>query len=373
MKKIHLSTPAAAAMHSLQCRYLLVAAVALASFGTPPGEAGAQVAHLEPALVAARMDEVGIPGLSVAVVRDGDVVWSEGFGWADVENRVPVDVETRFRIASISKALTAAAVGRLHQEGRLDLDAPVQRYVPSFPTKRWPVTTRQIAGHIGGIRHYRGDEFASAVRYDDVVEALSIFREDSLLFEPGTDYSYSTYGWNLVSAVVQGASGRPFLAAMSETVLEPLGLGHTVAEHPDSIIPGRADFYVRSEGGHLLNAPYVDNSNKWAGGGYLSTAEDMARYGSAYFDPSYLEPATVELLWTPQRLGDGSSTGYGIGWSRGEQDGLDAVWHTGGAMGGSTVLLLVPGDRIAVAILTNISSVRHTGTAAALARLFAAP
>jgi serine beta-lactamase-like protein LACTB len=322
-------------------------------------------------LVWDRMAEIGIPGLSVAVAVDGEVVWAEGFGMADLENSVAVRPDTRFRIASISKALTAAAVGVLVQEGRLDLDAPVQNYVPSFPLKRWPVTTRHLGGHVAGVRHYLGEEFASAVYYDDVVEALAIFEADTLLFEPGTDYSYSTYGWNLVSAVVQGASGRPFLRYMRDEVLDPLDLDETVAEYVDSIIPGRARFYLRGENRRIVNAPFVDNSNKWAGGGYLSTARDMARYGSSYLDHRILDPATVEILWTPQTTRAGESTGYGIGWSQAEVDGVRHVWHTGGAMGGSTILTLRPDDGVVVAILTNLDSVRHVELSRAIGTLFA--
>ncbi len=323
-------------------------------------------------LLWARMAEIGIPGLSVAVSVHGRTVWAEGFGMSDLENRVPVRPDTRFRIASISKSLTAAAVGLLVQEGRLDLDAPVQNYVPSFPLKSGEVTTRLSAGHLAGIRHYRGDEFASAEHYDDVVDALEIFQDDPLIHPPGSEYSYSTYGWNLVSAVVQGASGRPFLRYMRVRVLDPLGMDETVAEYVDSIIPGRARFYVRSPEDRVLNAPFVDNSNKWAGGGYLSTARDMVVYGSSYMDGTLLDPATVDLLWTPQRTTAGESTGYGIGWSSADVDGVRNVWHTGGAMGGSTILLLLPDEGVAVAILTNLQSVRHVETARSIARAFAA-
>ncbi|HMV32814.1 MAG TPA: serine hydrolase domain-containing protein, partial [Gemmatimonadales bacterium] len=126
-----------------------------------------------------------IPGAQIAVIRDGRLVWSEGFGLADVEQQVPVTPLTRFRIASISKAVTAVGLGLLVQEGRVDLDSPVQRYVPYFPVKPWPVTVRQVAGHVAGIRHYRPGEFESMRRYPTVREGLSIFADDSLLFEPG--------------------------------------------------------------------------------------------------------------------------------------------------------------------------------------------
>jgi serine beta-lactamase-like protein LACTB len=324
-------------------------------------------------LVRAHMDLLGVPGASVAVAVDGDVVWAEGFGWADVENRVAVTPASRFRIASISKAVTAAGVAKLVEAGRLDLDAPVQRYIPSFPEKpEGAVTTRLLAGHLAGIRHYRGLEFQSTRHYDDVVDALEIFENDPLLSPPGERYSYSTYGWNLVSAVVQGASGEKFLAFMRREVLDPLGLRETVAEHGDSIIVGRGRQYVRSADGRLLNAPWVDNSNKWAGGGYLSTASDLVRYGSAYLAPGFLKPETVRLMWTSQRTTSGEETGYGIGWFTRTVDGRRQVWHTGGAVGGSTILLIWPDERVVVSILTNLESARPIQPARDVAALFAA-
>lgn len=347
-----------------------VAAQAVVQPAIAPG-AGVYVEAIEAArrVVHARMDETAIPGLSVAVWAGGEIRWAEGFGFADLEQRVPVDVDTKFRIASISKALAAAGLGLLVQEGRLDLDAPIQTYVPSFPVKAWPLTTRQIASHTGGVRHYDGNEFASAVRYGDVVEALEIFDDSPLLFEPGTEYSYSTYGWNLVSAAMQGASGRPFLRFMRERVLDALDLDETIAEFTDSIIPGRARFY-RNDDGRIVNAPYVDNSNKWAGGGYLSTARDMARYGASYLTNDLLDPGTVELLWTPVVPTDEPSQ-YGLGWRHAVVDGVDTVWHTGGAMGGTTVLIVQPERGIAVAILTNVQGAGQTGTAHDIADLFA--
>jgi serine beta-lactamase-like protein LACTB len=324
-------------------------------------------------IVHAHMDRLGIPGATVAVAVKGHVVWAEGFGFSDVENQVAVQPRTKFRIASISKAVTSAAVGLLYQQGRLDLDAPVQRYVPSFPTKpKGTVTTRLLAGHLAGVRHYEDREFESSVHYDDVVDALSIFENDSLQSAPGEKYAYSTYGWNLISAVIQGASGEKYLRYMRAHVLDPLGLRETVAEYEDSIIVGRGRQYRRSDDGRLINAPYVDNSNKWAGGGYLSTASDLVRYASSYLEGSLLDPGTVKLMWTSQRTTGGDETGYGIGWFVGTVDGHREVWHTGGAVGGSTILLIRPDDGVVVAILTNLESARPTGPAREIAGLFSA-
>ena len=302
-----------------------------------------------------------IPAISVAVLHDGQVVWSDAWGYADLESRTPASPLTRFRIASISKPVTAAAVGLLVQQGRLDLDRPVQAYVRGYPEQRWPVTTRQVAGHLGGIRHYDGDEMLSARRYGSVREAVGIFERDSLRAEPGTTYLYSSYGFNLVSAVVEGAAGEPFLGYLRRQILEPLGLRSLTAEHTDSLIPWRARFYDRGADGRVTNAPYVDNSNKWAGGGFLSNAEDLVRFGWAHVDGGLLTPETVALLTTSQRLRSGEPTNYGIGWATGA-DSAALRWfgHTGGAVGGRSVLLVYPEQRVVVAILANLGQAPMT-------------
>jgi CubicO group peptidase (beta-lactamase class C family) len=360
-------------------RYLSVLAFSLAVAGaaraqTAPaarpalaGDPGAEPAYAAAIAEARRlildtMRVVGAPGAQITVLRDGEVVWSEGFGWADLEQRVPVTPLTRFRVGSVSKSLTAAALGLLVEEGKLDLDAPVQRYVPGFPRKRWPVTTRQAAGHLAGIRHYLPGEFESRRHYATVAEGLAIFQADTLLFEPGTRYAYSSYGYNLVSAVLEGASRRPFLALMHERVFAPLGMRHTVAEHVDSLIPFRARFYTRdttggragSAAGGIVNAPWVDNSYKWAGGGFLSTTEDLARFAQGLLAGRLLKAETLRLLWTSQRTRDGKETGYGIGWSvTTDSAGRRRVGHTGGSMGGTANLIVYPEQRLVVALLVN--------------------
>lgn len=297
-----------------------------------------------------------IPGLSAAVIVDGVMVWSEGMGYADLESRTPVTPLTRFRIGSISKPVSAEAMALLVEQGKLDLDVPVQTYVPYFPRKRWPITTRQVAGHIAGIRHYAGqEEVLSSRHYDDVRSALTIFEDDSLLFEPGTRYLYSSNGFNLVSAIVEGASGEPFLQYMQGNVLEPLGLRSIVAEHVDSLIPWRARFYERGQDRGVTNAPYVDQSNKWAGGGFISSAEDIARFGWAHVEGGILKPETIALLTTSQELRDGEPTGYGLGWFTGtDSTGYRWFGHTGSSVGGRAVLMVLPEQRVVVAVLANL-------------------
>jgi CubicO group peptidase (beta-lactamase class C family) len=296
-----------------------------------------------------------LPGLSVAVGVNGGIAYAEGFGFADLENRVPVTPLTRMRIGSVSKSVTSVALGQLVEAGKLDLDAEVQKYVPAFPRKRWPITVRQVAGHTAGIRHYiSNEENLSTIRYPTVHAGLAIFHGDSLLFEPGTKYSYSSYGWNLISAVVEGASGENFLSYMRRRVFEPLGLRSIVAEHTDSLIAHRARFYEQAADSALGNAPYVDNSYKWAGGGFISNTEDLVQLGMALLQGNVLKAATFATLSTSQKLRDGSLTGYGLGWATDrDNNGRRMVYHTGGSVGGRAVLLLYPDQGVVVAMLSN--------------------
>ncbi len=352
-----------------------VAGIAPTTGGSPPATASAQAARRLDAVgearthVGAHREDLGIPGISAAVGIDGMIVWSEGFGFSDLENRVPARATTLYRVGSVSKPITAAALVQLALNGSLDLDAPVQRYVPSFPRKAHPITTRQLAGHLAGIRHYRGDESVSEGQrhYDDVVDALGIFGEDPLLFTPGERYSYSSYGWNLISAVIQGAADEDFLAHMQANVFEPLGMYHTFADDPRVIIPGRTRFYAYS-GGRTRNAPFVDNSYKWAGGGFIASVEDLVRFGSAHLASGFLPQQGLDLLFTSQLTNAGEEIGYGIGWRvglfadllaegspmrGGALASLPIRYHGGSSVGGRAFLLLIPDERMVVALLVN--------------------
>ena len=310
--------------------------------------------------VKASLAEHDAPGLTVAVMVGGEIVWSEGFGMSDLENGVPVRPHTKMRIGSVSKSLTSAAVGLLYEQGKLDLDAPVQKYVPSFPKKRYPITARQLGGHLAGIRSYlpgERSEMFNTRRFDSVAAGLELFQADPLLFEPEEKYSYSSHGFNLLSAVVEGASGKGFLAYMQENVFDPLGMTDTTADHTDQVIPHRTRFYERNDAGTWENAPYVDNSYKWAGGGFISTAEDLLRFGLGIFGGGLLQSETLELLLTPQRTNDGKSTGYGIGWRTTTDDqGRRRVGHGGGSVGGKAQFVIYPDSNVILAMMINTGS-----------------
>jgi len=318
-------------------------------------------------LARALVVEENLPGLSVAVAHDGRTVWAEGFGWADVEERERVTPRTVFRVGSVSMPLTAAAVGLLHERGRLDLDAPVQRYVPAFPQKQWPVSTRQLMGHVAGIRSPRFEhETLPRGRCASLDEALQIFDDDPLLFRPGTEYRASTYGWVLVSAVVEAAAAGPFSGFMAREVFEPLDMEGTVPDETAEV-PGLASFYFprafqRADLGLQQDAPWVDYSC-WAGAGaFLSTPSDLVRFGSAMLKPALLKAETIALLQAPLRLESGASTDYALGWKveSVQLAGAPArmVGHRGVAVGGTTLLMTFPDSGLVIAAASNVSYAR---------------
>ncbi len=302
------------------------------------------------------MKKQNIPGLSVSVGSAGKVLWAQGFGYADLENRTPVSIRSRFRMGSVSKSITSVAIGKLVQESKLDPDKSVSFYVPWFPAKRFEFSSRQLATHTAGVRHYSaGDPLSCPKKYGSIRESLAIFSGDSLLFAPGTSFNYSTYGYNVLAAVIEKASGYDYLSYMHKQVFLPLGMAGTCADYSDSIVPNRVRFYERSKTG-IVNAALVDNSYKWAGGGLLSTPVDLVKMGLGLIEFTALEKQTVSMLFTPQKLSDATNTNYAFGWRTGQDKNGKRILHHGGLIdGGRTFLMLYPDDDLVIAIAANMS------------------
>lgn len=324
--------------------------------------------------------EQNLPGLSVAVGLGDEIIWAEGFAWADIDSRVPVTPRTRFRIGHASKALTSAGVGLLLEKGLLRLDEEIQTYVPAFPGKEWPVTLGQLMGHVAGVRHYeREADYMPTAHCERAVEGLTLFADDPLLFEPETQYQYSTFGWILVSAAVEAAAGEPFFAYMRKHVFEPLRMKDTI---PDSsgLSEHVATFYYPKLSGDPAFGPEpatrVDYSCFAGAGGFISTPSDLVRFGLALNGEMLLQRTTVRKLRSPQLLISGKETDYGLGWM------LDTVTLAGQPtpvashasrtpLGGSASLLTFPEHGLVVAAASNISYARTTEVARKIAEVFA--
>ncbi|XP_013780104.1 serine beta-lactamase-like protein LACTB, mitochondrial [Limulus polyphemus] len=355
-------------------------------------------------------DEFGAPGIVVGVSVNGHTVWQEGFGHADVENHVPCHKDTVMRIASISKSITMIAIGKLWEEKKLDLDKPIQEYVPNFPEKYFEnekvtLTCRHLVSHLGGIRHYdkpflksntdstskqkiqdnetvenrnsekinekknntkeenpkkEENEFELKDYFPDVQSSLELFKNDPLVNKPGSKFMYTTHGWTLLSAVVEAVVQEPFGVYMSK-LFQELGLKNTFLDTNDTIIYNRSRYYRHTKDG-LINAPYVDNSYKWAGGGLLSTVGDLLQFGNIMLYsfqhnsnnnnplPGYLNSETVNQMWSPVTESQSNNCYYGLGWlvvPENQRYGCCfqqklICFHTGSAVGARSVLLIVP-------------------------------
>jgi CubicO group peptidase (beta-lactamase class C family) len=315
-----------------------------------------------------------VPGVSVAVVQDGELVWSAGFGMADLENFVPATSFTLFRLGSISKPITATAILQLAERGKLDLDAEVQKYCPAFPKKEWPITTRELLGHLGGIRHYNPDGKGdipedSAKHFASMEESLQIFAGDALVAKPGTKFHYSTYGYTVLGCILEGAAAEKYVDYVKENIFEPAGMAETQADNFFTIVPHRSRWYHKDKAGVVQNAGVLDSSYKIPGGGLISSADDMARFEIATMANKLLKPTTRDVMWTPQQAADGSQNGYALGWGTQKKYGLALVEHTGGQQGTSTSIILVPARRAGIVVLANMDNVDSAELSSAILKI----
>lgn len=291
-------------------------------------------------------------GLSVAVIR-GDAVWARGFGFAEVENQVPATEKSAYRMASVSKPMTAVAALKLAEMGKLDLDAPVQTYVPYFPKKNKTVTVRQLLSHLGGISHYRNYRVEGNIREPKTVrESIAIFENFDLINEPGTAYSYSSYGYNLIGAAIEGASGRKYEEVMRDLVWKPAGMTDTRMDSTADIIPHRVTGY-RLENKELKRSSFVDISSRFAAGGTRSTVVDMVRFARALDQGKLLSADSIDRMWTSAQTTAGRLVDYGLGWSVFPVNGHFQVNHSGSQQETRTLLVYFPARDLGIAFASN--------------------
>ena len=359
-------------------------AVSSVTHADPP-RAWAAAADQSRQAVRAALTEQNLPGVSVAVGVGGNLVWAEGFGWADLEQRVPVAPETLFPIGTASTVLTSAGVGVLLEKEKLTLDDEIQAYVPEFPPKQGPVTLRRLMAHTAGMRTDSGDEGPLfSEQCEKPVAALRFFADSSLLSEPGTAYRFSSYGWILMSAAVEAAAGEPFMRFMRKEVFEPLGMDDTRADSSTSTEPieKRTTSYFPRFGGDPRYGPDLMrelNISCYSGASaLLSTPSDLVRFGMGIQSGKLLQPATVELLQAQQRLPSGQETGYGLGWDleTAEIAGrpTQLVGHDGDSLGGTVAsFMTIPTHELVISVISNTSYADTPAITLKIAQAFARP
>ncbi len=315
-------------------------------------------------------NETGAPGISVAVALKGEIILSIGVGYAELDNLIPATGATVHNIASISKTHANAAIMQLVEQGKVKLDVPIQTYVPYFPKKRWPVTLRHILTHTSGIRHYKRGEFGEhrikeKIHYDKFEDAAEIWKEDSLLFKPGEYWFYSSHASNLMHGIIEAVTGMGFEEYLKKYVWEPAGMLNTQFDVPERIVHNRGRGYYRNDRGLLINVPYSDVSYKYAGGGIISTAEDLVRFGMALNNGTLLKPETIAKMYKvqidpvmrfnpdgePRKLAHKQALSWFI---RTDAQGRTFPSHTGTVKGSRSYLLNYPDKDLVVALITNI-------------------
>jgi len=334
-------------------------------------------------------NETGAPGISVAVAVNGEIVYSEGVGYAELDNMVPATGSTVHNIGSVSKVLATVAVMQLVEQGKVNLDDPIQKYVPYFPEKKWKVTVRHILTHTSGIRHYKRGEFGplgllEAHHFDKFENAIDFWKEDPLLFKPGDYYSYSSHAFNLLHGLVETVTGMDFEEYQKKHIWEPAGMLSTSFDVPSRIVPNRGRGYGRNRSGIVVNTRYVDPSYKYASGGVLSTVENLVKFGIALNNGTLMKPETVDMMYEvqvdpvmrfnpngePQKQGHKQALGWFI---RFDIQGRGFPSHTGTVKGTRSYLLNYPEYGLVLALQTNIVPFDSPKYGNAIAQMFLPP
>ncbi|MFX0557443.1 serine hydrolase domain-containing protein [Maribacter sp. CXY002] len=300
------------------------------------------------------IEEKKVPGLAISVWKDGDTIFQKGYGYANLETEEPVlPKKTIFRIASISKPIAATALAHMVIDGLIDLDASFYDYVPYYPKKKWDFTIRQLAGHTAGIRGYRGIEYGLNKTYT-IKESIALFKDDDLLFKPGTGYMYTSFDWVLISLAMQEVSGISFKDYVQEKVLIPLSMKSTIAPPVSGVLHNEkvTAFYSKGKLGFRKAIP-VNNYYKLAGGGFLSTAEDITKLGTTYLN-KLLSQEIYKNQFLKMETVAGKPTYYGLGWQVSlDSKGRNFYGHIGNAVGGYSNFFIYPDEKMVFTILIN--------------------
>lgn len=302
------------------------------------------------------IDYKRIPSISAGVYRKDKIYWLDAKGLIDLENFVPAKNSSLYRIASITKSITAVAVMQLYEKGLIDLDAEINTYVPYFPKKKWKLTVRHILTHTGGIRSYKSEEeFNSKMFYSTTRDAVLTFANDDLLFEPGTKYNYTSLGYSLLAALIENVSKTSFENYLRRNIFEPAGMKSTRVDRQRSIIYERVRGYEKSPDRRFINSSLADLSLKVAGGGLISTSEDLLLFVKALLDGTLISNSTLEMMIKPTVLKTGQRINYGFGFSLSDPaDSLKWFGHEGRGTGFSSGLMILPEEDLAAVYLINI-------------------
>lgn len=301
------------------------------------------------------LQEKIIPGVAVTVSKDGNTVWQKGYGFSNIQRQIPIDPKTTlFRIASVSKPLSALVLARLQDKKLFDWNASLYEYVPNFPKKPFDFTIRQLGGHIAGIRNYRGNEMMLNEPLS-IEQGIDLFKDDILEFAPGTKYLYSSYNWNLISLAIQKCLNKDFEKIAFEEVFEPLEMKNTFGDR-GKMVKNQSVPYTRGKNGFDVSKD-VNNYYKLAGGGFLSTSEDVTKMGNAILAHNFLSESVENEMLNSLCTDDEQQTGYSIGWqSSKDWNNRHYYGHIGNGIGGYAWFYVYPQEKVVITMLFNVTN-----------------
>jgi len=299
------------------------------------------------------LEKTKVAGISISASLNGKMIYSKGFGYSDVKNKVAILPDTKIRTASIAKVITTTALGRLASEGKLDFDSPLKNYIPYLKEPYSSLTTRQIAGHTSGIPHRPTSKNLAKKRFNEVKETLTFFDDASLLFTPNTDYKYSTLGYNLLAILIEEVSGKKYVDFMKENVFEKLGMNQTYPDHESKLASTSSKMYFLNNEKLKLDNKILDGSYKLAGAGFRSTSIDLVKMMKAYKN-GFINEKVVSEMFSNRSLTNEKKTNVGIGWRLNKDiDNNPTVEHAGNWQGARTVIVYYPNKDLTISIMIN--------------------
>lgn len=353
-------------------RYTYAAALLLCALATPAVRAQDTRALTQyvDSVASAAVAEHRVAGVSVAVAKNGRTILAKGYGFADLENDVPATAETVFRIGSVTKQFTSAAIMRLVEQGKLSLDDTLQKFLPTFPTQGNRVTVRHLLNHTSGIKSYTslGPRWQRIMRLDLAPDSMvALFANEPFDFKPGEAYRYNNSGYFLLGVVIEKLSGKTYGQYLQDEFFTPLGLKSTVYCDQAPLIKRRAQGYTPRPGAPFINAEPLSMTQPYAAGSLCSTVNDLVTWTLALSSGKVVSAASYALMTTPGTLNDGKPMTYGFGLGMGTLRGHRQVSHNGGINGFVSEVHHYTDDSVVTVVLTNTSAL----TAIELERLIA--
>lgn len=316
-------------------------------------------------LLTEAVDQGKCAGIAAGFSVQSEINWMDGAGEQVLKSGNGFKQQTLTRIASITKSMTAVAVLQLYEQGKVDLDATIQAYIDDFPQKsEGDITVRQLLQHSSGIDGYQsGRERENKVYYNNLEEAIRIFRDRDLVHQPGAAFHYTTYGYVVLGRLIERVSGMSYENYLQKNIWEPAAMTNTGVEIAGRKYENKSALYHLRSGRKLKSVKPTDLSDRVPGGGVYSTVEDLLKFGQALLEGKLLDSSTLELMWQDSGL-KREGNAYGMGWYLyGENPHYGPVYgHNGAQTGASTFLMLLPEQQTTIVVLSNTSGAMQTVT-----------